>query len=170
METEKFNKICKQKCCRTTHSASTFFALLSGMVRMERLLRRAASSRLQGSTQAKINDLCLLQVIPAMFWYPWNLIIDVYNQGCTNYDFINMFTWILSILFTISFITPVSSPSSYLLSHEKTEYKIVCRAEKLLNLDDEWTSFWLTIQWDEYALIFVQVKVVTESANVHSSC
>lgn len=75
-----------------------------------------------------------------------------------------MFTWILSILFIISFLTPVSSPSSHLLSHQNTvEYKIVCRAEKLSNLDDELTSSWLTIQWEKHALTFVQVKVVTES-------
>lgn len=75
----------------------------------------------------------------------------------------------LSILFIISFLTPVSSPSSHVLSHQKTvEYKIICRAEKLFNLDDEWTSSWLTIQCDKYELTFVQVKVVTESTNVYS--
>lgn len=75
----------------------------------------------------------------------------------------------LSILFIISFLTPVPSPSSHQLSHQNTvEYKIVCRAEKLFNLDDEWTHSWLKIQWDKYALMFVQVKVVTESTNVSS--
>lgn len=83
-----------------------------------------------------------------------------------DYDFINTFTWILSIVFIISFLTPVSFPSSYLLSHQKpVEYKILCRAERLFNLDDEWTSSWVTIQWDKYALRFVQVKDVTESTN-----
>lgn len=82
-----------------------------------------------------------------------------------------MFTWTLSILFIISFLIPVSSPSSHLLSHQKTvEYESVCSAEKLFNLDDEWTSSWLKIQWDKYALTFVQVKVVTESTNVSSWC
>lgn len=169
-ETRKFNKICKQKCCRTTRSASTFFALLSGTVRMERQPQRAASSGLHGSTQAKINDLCLLWLIPAMFWYLWNSVINVCNQGFTNNDFIDMFTWMVSILFIIPFLTSVSSPSSHLLRHQKTaKYKIVCgTAEKLFHLDDEWTSSWLTIQCDKYALTFVQVKVVTESTTVYS--
>lgn len=81
-----------------------------------------------------------------------------------------MFTWRVSILFIISFLTPVSSPSSHLLKHQKTaKYKIVCRTvEKLFHLDDEWTSSWLTIQCDKHAFTFVQVKVVTESTTVYS--
>ena len=97
METGKLKKIRKQKSCRTTRSASACFALLSGTVGTARLSRRAASSRLQGTTQPKINDLCLLRVVPAVFWYLWNLIIDVCNRGCTNSDFINKFTWMFFI-------------------------------------------------------------------------
>lgn len=77
-----------------------------------------------------------------------------------------MFTRILSIVFIISFLTPVSFPPSHLLSYQKpVEYRIVCRAERLFNLDDEWTSSCLTIQWDKYALRFVQVKDITEPTN-----
>lgn len=159
------------KCCRTTSSASTFFAMVSGTVHAGRLPWRAASSRLQGSTWDKINYLRLLRVIPAMFWYPWNLIINVCNQGSTNYDFINMFTWTLSI-FIYCFLAHPSFFSVFLSPQPpKASGMQDCGAEKLFNLDDdEWTSSWLKIPCDQYVLTFVQLKVVRKSTDVYSSC